>query len=322
MEREIWSEQWRLAVLNRADLARAVLISLIIGFVFFLFHYQGNTLDVRVFGRSALAWMVERWTDDIEYGGDYSHGWLIPILSLYVVWTRRKELAAAPKAISYTGLSLVVACLLLHWLGAKAQQTRLSLFALVGLTWTIPYYFYGWQVAKRLIFPCAYLIFCIPFNFLDSVTHPLRIFATSVATFLLNGVGIGVEQSGARLHSLSPGGFDLDVADACSGIRSLIAITALTAIYANLTQRTAWRQWLMFFMSIPLALVGNVVRIFTTGIVAEAFGTDMAMQMYHDFSGFIIFMVVFILLISVGSLMERSWYEEKKRWWLGHLRTT
>ena len=78
----------------------------------------------------------------------------------------------------------------------------------------------------------------------------------------------------------------------------------------------------MFFMSIPLALVGNVVRIFTTGIVAEAFGTDMAMQMYHDFSGFIIFMVVFILLISVGSLMERSWYEEKKRWWLGHLRTT
>jgi len=322
MEWQIWSERWRLAALSKADMARSVLVATVIGFIFFIFHFQGNTLDVRVFGVSALSWMVERWTDDIEYGGDYSHGWLIPIMSLYVIWSRRKELAAATKRISYAGLACVVACLFLHWLGAKAQQTRLSLFALVGLTWSIPFYLYGWEVAKRLIFPCAYLIFCIPFNFLDSVTHPLRIFATQVASLLLNGVGIGVEQSGARLHSMTPGGFDLDVADACSGIRSLIAITALTAIYANLTQRTAWKQWLMFAMSIPLALVGNVVRIFTTGIVAEAFGTDLAMQLYHDFSGFIIFMVVFILLISAGSMLERGWLEERRRIWFGHLRTT
>lgn len=322
MEKEIWSEQYRLAALKKRDFINAMFLSLIVGFIFFIFHYQGNTLDPNVFGISALSWMVERWTDDIEYGGDYSHGWLIPILTLYVIWTRRKELAAAPKQVSNVGLSLLIACLLVHWLGAKAQQTRLSLFSLVGLTWTIPFYLYGWQVAKRLIFPCSYLIFCIPFNFLDSITHPMRIFATTVAAFLLNGVGIGVEQSGARLHSLTPGGFDLDVADACSGIRSLIAITALTAIYANMTQRTPWKQWLMFAMSIPLAMSGNVVRIFTTGIVAEAFGTDMAMQLYHDFSGFIIFMVVFIMLIGVGSMMDRGWFEEKKKWWLGHLNTT
>jgi len=322
MEWQIWSERWRLATLSKADMVRSILVASVIGLVFFIFHYQGNTVDVRVFGASALSWMVERWTDDIEYGGDYSHGWLIPAMALYVIWTRRKELAAATKSISCAGLACVVACLILHWLGAKAQQTRLSLFALVGLTWSIPFYLYGWEVAKRLIFPCAYLIFCIPFNFLDSVTHPLRIFATQVASILLNGVGIGVEQSGARLHSMTPGGFDLDVADACSGIRSLIAITALTAIYANLTQRKAWKQWLIFTLSIPLAIIGNVVRIFTTGIVAEAFGTDMAMQLYHDFSGFIIFMVVFILLISAGSMMERGWLEERRRIWFGHLRTT
>ncbi|HMP89029.1 MAG TPA: exosortase/archaeosortase family protein [Kiritimatiellia bacterium] len=322
MDREIWNEQWRLATLHKQDFIRALLIALVIGMVFFLFHYQGNTLDSKVFGKSALTWMVERWTDDIEYGGDYSHGWLIPVMSIYVIWTRRKELSAASKSISYAGLAVVVGCLLLHWLGAKAQQTRLSLFALVGLTWGIPFYLCGWQVARQLIFPCAFLIFCIPFNFLDSVTHPLRIFATEVSAILLSGVGIPVEASGARLHSLAQGGFDLDVADACSGIRSLIAITALTAIYANITQRTAWKQWAIFFMSIPLAIVGNIVRIFTTGIVAEAFGTDLAMQLYHDFSGFIIFMVVFILLISIGSMLERNWYEEKKKWWLGHPRTT
>ena len=322
MDRSIWNERFRLATLNREDVVRAGFVSLLVGMVFFLFHFQGNTLDTRVFGISALSWMIERWTDDVEYGGDYSHGWLIPIMSLYVVWSRRKELSQAPKSISYVGLSVVVMCLLMHWVGAKAQQTRLSLFALVGLTWGIPFYLYGWHVAKRLIFPCAYLVFCIPLNFLDSVTHPLRIFATQAASFLLNGVGIGVEQSGARLHSLTPGGFDLDVADACSGIRSLIAITALTAIYANLTQRTPWKQWFLFALSIPLAMVGNTVRIFTTGIVAEAFGTDMAMHLYHDFSGFIIFMVVFILLISSGSMLDRKWFEEKKKWWLGHLRTT
>lgn len=290
--------------------------------IFALFHFQGNSLDTKMFGRSALSWMVERWTDDIEYGGDYSHGWLVPAISLYVVWHRRKQLMECSKKVSYTGLAMVVASLFLHWLGMKAQQTRLSLFGLVGLTWSIPFYLYGWGVARQLIFPCAYLIFCIPFNFLDSVTHPLRLFATQASAVLLNGLGIGVEASGARLHSLTPGGFDLDVADACSGIRSLTAITALTAIYANLTQRSPWKQWFIFFLSIPLAIIGNIVRVFTTGIVAEVFGDDTAMYLYHDFSGFIIFMVVFVLLISAGSALENPWLKEKKQWWLKPLRTT
>ncbi len=321
MEREIISERWRLAALSRDDFKHALIVACMIGSIFAMFHFLGNSLDTKAFGKSAISWMVERWTDDIEYGGDYSHGWLIPMLSLYLVWHRRKEIAAATKHVSYTGLALVVGSLFLHWLGMKAQQTRLSLFAMVGLCWSIPFYLYGWQVAKQLIFPCAYLIFCIPFNFLDSVTHPLRLFATDVSAVLLNGIGIGVEASGARLHSLTPGGFDLDVADACSGIRSLTAITALTAIYANMTQRNPWKQWLIFALSIPLAIVGNIVRVFTTGIVAEVFGTDTAMHLYHDFSGFIIFIVVFVLLISAGSMMDAHWLKEKKQWWLGHLRT-
>lgn len=322
MDHEIYNERWRLATLRREDVIRSVLVAVLVGMIFALFHFQGNSLDIKAFGRSALAWMVERWTDDIEFGGDYSHGWLIPILSLYVVWHRRKEISAATKKVSYTGLALVISSLFLHWLGMKAQQTRLSLFGLVGLTWSIPFYLFGWQVAKQLIFPCAYLIFCIPFNFLDSVTHPLRLFATHVSSMLLNGIGIAVEASGARLHSLTPGGFDLDVADACSGIRSLTAITALTAIYANITQRNPWKQWSIFFLSIPLAIIGNIVRVFTTGIVAEVFGDDTAMHLYHDFSGFIIFMVVFVLLISAGSALDARWLKERKQWWLGTIRTT
>jgi len=78
----------------------------------------------------------------------------------------------------------------------------------------------------------------------------------------------------------------------------------------------------LFAMSIPLAIVGNIVRVFTTGIVAEIFGTDTAMYLYHDFSGFIIFMVVFVLLISAGSALDAGWLREKKQWWLGHFRTT
>lgn len=322
MESEVFNERWRLAVLKKEDFVRSVLVAVLVGLIFALFHYQGNSLDTKAFGHSALSWMVERWTDDIEFGGDYSHGWLIPILSVYIIWHRRKQLTAATKSVSYGGLAMVVFSLFLHWLGMKSQQTRLSLFGLVGLTWSIPYYLYGWPVARQLIFPCAYLIFCIPFNFLDSVTHPLRLFATHVSAFLLNGIGIGVEASGARLHSLTPGGFDLDVADACSGIRSLTAITALTAIYANLTQRNPWKQWFIFFLSIPLAIIGNIVRVFTTGIVAEVFGDETAMQLYHDFSGFIIFMVVFVLLISAGSALDARWLKEKKQLWLGHLRTT
>lgn len=313
MDARIWSERWRLAALKQEDLIRIGLVSAMLAMIFVLFHFQGNTTDVRAFGRSALAWMIERWNDD-DGTGDYSHGWLVPFVSAAVIWIKRREIAAAPKSVSRVGLALVVLALFLHWFGAKAQQTRLSLFGLVLLTWAIPFYFYGWRTAKLLIFPCAYLIFCIPLNFLDSLTFPLRIFATIISTAMLNGLGIAAERSGSAIYSMAAGGFSFDVADPCSGIRSLLALTALTAVYAYFTQKTLLRKWLLFLSAIPLAIIGNISRIVVVAIVAEAFGEQLALGLFHDYSGYVVFSVAIGLMLGVGALLNTNFQELRERW--------
>ena len=308
---QIWSERWRLAVLPREQYVKLGLAAVIAGLAFLLFHIQGNTTDIRMYGRSAIIWMVDRWIDP---QGEFSHGWLIPLASLWFLWRRRKAIGEAPKSASRLGLTLVVLALLTHWLGAKAQQVRLSLFALIGLMWGVPFYFYGWQVARQLIFPLSYLIFCVPLNFLDSLTFPLRILVTITATGILNGLGIAVQRSGSAIYRAVEGGFELDVADPCSGLRSLIAMTALTAVYAQVTQTTLTKKWLLFLAAIPLAIVGNIARITTVGLVAEAFGQDLAVGLYHDYSGYLFYTVSIGLMIGLGSLMNTSFRGVFTRW--------
>lgn len=311
VQSSIWSERWRLAALTRDEVVRLGLFALMVGLAFVVFHLQGNTTDIRMYGRSALGWMVDRWNDS---GGDFSHGWLIPVVSLGVVWFKRNDLAAAPRQQSKHGLYVVIFALLLHWLGAKAQQVRLSLMGLILLIWGVPFYFYGWQVAKLLLFPCAYLIFCIPLNFLDSLTFPLRIFVTVATTVILNGLGIPAERSGSAIYSLAAGGFSFDVADPCSGLRSLLAMTALTAVYAYLTQRTLVRKWLLFLSCIPLAIVGNMARILTVALVAQAFGQELAVGIYHDYSGYVVFAVAIALMVGLGAVLNLDFRLVGERW--------
>jgi exosortase len=307
----IWSERWRLAALARDEMVKLALVAVMIGLGFVLFHLEGNTTDIRMYGRSALLWMVHRWNDS---GGDFSHGWLIPFVTIGILWYRRREIAAAPRSVSRVGLAVVILALLLHWLGAKAQQTRLSLTGLVLLFWGVPFYLYGWKVAKEIVFPCAYLIFCIPLNFLDSLTFPLRMFVTVMTTGVLNGLGIAAERSGSAIYSLAAGGFSFDVADPCSGLRSLLAMTALTAVYAYLTQRTPLRKWLLFLASIPLAIVGNMARITTVALVAQAFGEKLALGIYHDYSGYVVFSVAITLMVALGGLLNVDYQLVWSRW--------
>ena len=194
------------------------LCSLLIGFLFILFHFLGNTVE-NVNSKSAFMWMVARWNDTQSFGADYSHGYLIPFVSLAVLWHKKKELKDASKKICQIGLYVIIMALLLHWLGAKMQQTRISLISLDFNTMGCSFYFYGWQVAKILIFPCSYLIFCVPLNFLDALSGPLQMIATTLAFNLLNGLGIECERVGTQL--INPY-FQLNVEAPCSGLRSFL----------------------------------------------------------------------------------------------------
>lgn len=307
----VWSERWRLARLTKAEMQQIALLALIVGLIFVAYQFFGNNINLKAYGRSAFAYVAGRWSD---MGGDFSHGWMIPFVSLFVVWHKRQELMAAPRKIDNKGLILIILALLAHWLGAKAEQTRISLMAFILLTWSIPYYLCGWGVARLLVFPCAYLLFAVPMNFLESITFPLRIVATVISTSVLNGIGIAAQRSGSAIYALAAGGFQFDVAAPCSGLRSLLALTALTSVYAYMTQKTLLKQWVLFLCAIPLAIIGNVARITTVALVAQALGEKLALGLYHDYSGYIVFSVSIMLMITIGALLNTNLSEVLQRW--------
>jgi exosortase len=208
---------------------------------------------------------------------------------------------------------VVIGALFMHWMGAKMQQTRISLMSLVVLTWAVPFYLFGWQVAKNLIFPCTYLIFAIPLNFLDVIAFPLRIFSTTLAVEALNGIGIEAVKHGTAIIIPSmPHG--MDVADPCSGLRSLLAMTALTAVYAYFTQKTFIKKWILFLASIPLAVFGNIMRIITIAVVSEAIGGSLALGLYHDYSGYILFTAAITMMVLIGGLLNLEFREVVGKW--------
>jgi exosortase len=306
----IWSDRWRLGALSKTELINIALVSVLIGMLFLMFHLLGNTVS-NVNSRSAFVWMIARWNDKISFGADYSHGYLIPFVSLWIVWYKRDEFFKATKQMSKVGLYVIILALLMHWVGAKMQQTRLSLMSLILLIWGIPFYFFGWKVAKLLIFPCAYLIFCVPLNFLDALSFPLQKTATAISYNILNATGLSCEKVGTQL--MSPY-FQLNVEAPCSGLRSLLAMTALTAVYAYFTQPTLLKKWILFILSIPLAVAGNIGRIISIAVVSTVSGQKLGTGLYHDWSGYVLFTIAISLMVLVGKLLNINYREFYTKW--------
>ena len=308
----IWSDRWRLGALTKSELLAIALFSVLIGMLYLMFHLLGNTVS-EVESRSAFVWMIARWSDAVSFGADYSHGYFIPVVSLVLIWMKRDELFECEKQVNVYGLYVIIMALLLHWVGAKMQQTRFSLMSLILLIWAVPFYFYGWKVAKLLIFPVSYLIFCIPLNFLDSLSAPLQVLVSRISEFVLNGVGIECYRSGTVLES--PYFASLNVEAPCSGLRSLLAMTAIAAVYAYFTQKTFIKKWILFLLSILCAVAGNIGRIISIAIISMVFGKEFGTGLYHDFSGYLFFGgIALSLLVVFGKLLNVNYRELFKRW--------
>lgn len=236
---------------------------------------------------------------------DLSYGWLVPFVSLYVLWQDRKEIRESIGEASAWGVIASIPFFLLGVLGSRGLQVRFEIVGFAGLCWTMAWAFFGWRTAKAVIFPCGFLLFCLPLaTFLDVITVHLRLFATGCAYELLKGFGVAIIREGTML--VSPDGkFGIDVAEPCSGLRSIFALMALTAAYAYLTQGTWVRRGILFALSIPLAILGNVMRILTIVLVGMTCSADFAMGFYHDYSGYVVFFVAISLMVGAGSLISR-----------------
>ena len=255
--------------------------------------------------RDMISYTMMMFSAPIE---DMSHGWIVPFVSAYAIWHCRKALREAAGQPSWRGFLWVCLFAVIGWFGGRGGQSRLEQVSLIGLIWAVPYTFWGGGVARLMLFPASFLVFTIPMSsFTDFFTIHLRIIASSVATAILNGVGQSVEQSGTALFSKVPGSeFNVDVADPCSGIRSLFAMISLTATYAYFTQKSLLQKWALFVCAVPLAIVGNIFRILSICLVASWFGQELATGYYHDYSGYVVFLVGVLLMIKAGQLIEKG----------------
>lgn len=272
--------------------------AVVAGALFFLFHLHGNSQEIATARHSLFRWLGTRWV------GDYAYGAMLPLASLLALWWRRREITAAPRRVDWRGAPIIVGALVLHWLGVLAQQPRISAAGFIFLLWGLPFLIYGWALARWLLFPCSYLFLAIPLNFIEDMTAPLRLFATIVSAGILNGFGLEVYRVGAGLFSGDGNTFAFNVAAECSGLRSLLAMTALMAFYAWYSQKTLLKKWVLFLFSVPVAIIANICRVILVVVVAAFFGQETAMDLWHDYSGYPIFLISIVLMLSIDRLLN------------------
>ena len=298
---QAWGRGFRWSRLTGAAQRELAFWAVAAGGLFFLFHLHGNSQEVATCRHSLFLWLRSRWV------GDYAYCQLLPLASLAALWLRRREIAAAPRQTDWRGALFVAAGLFLHWVGVLAQQPRISVAGLIFLLWGLPFLLYGWALARWLIFPCGYLFLAIPLNFIDSLTAPLRQFATVVAAAILNGFGLDVQRVGAGLFSGTGNAFAFNVAPECSGLRSLLAMTALMGFYAWYSQKTLAKKWILFLFSVPVAIVANICRVILVVLVAAFWGQETAMGLWHDYSGYPIFLISIVLMLSLDRLLNTDY---------------
>ena len=185
--------------------------------------------------------------------------------------------------------------------GAELFLQRSSfIVVLAGLVWLI----LGTAFLRELAFPLAFLVFMIPLPaiVMNAVAFPLQLFAAQTATFCMQAAGIPVLREG---NVITLAATTLEVAEACSGIRSLQALLALGAVYGYFTQKAAWKKWALVLLSVPIAIAANAFRVAGTGFLAHYWGSEMAQGFYHGFAGWIVFVVAFALLLGCGAVLAK-----------------
>jgi len=248
---------------------------------------------------SPVLWrLVRQWYTD----ADYSHGFLVPLLSAYLIWQRRDSLAQITRKPSIWGMAVVffsLALLFLGSLGAELFLTRISLLITIcGLI----VYFSGWSLLKAMSFPIAYLLFAIPIPVLiyNEIVFPLQFVASKFATSVLETLNLfPIMREGNVL--IMPG-MRLEVVEACSGIRSLMSLLAFAAGYGYLVEKSIWVRWFLVLAMIPLAIISNGTRVMITALMTNYIGPQAAEGFMHEFSGWVIFLVATVLVLLLHGL--------------------
>jgi exosortase len=265
--------------MNRSRILIATL-AVVLGFV---------ALYGRVFVR-----LVENWSLD----ENYSHGFLIIPIAAYFVWERRSRLSALPDRGSWLGLALVALSLVMLFIGILGVELFITRISMLGVVAGAILFLFGWAHLRLLAFPLLFLILMIPIPAIifNQIAFPLQLLASRFGELALQVAGVPVLREG---NVITLANTQLEVAEACSGIRSLISLLTLGIVYGYFTHPSLVVRWVLALATIPVAIVANGVRVAGTGILAHYYGPEAAQGFFHTFSGWLVFLVALAMLFLV-----------------------
>ena len=268
-----------------------------------LFHFLGHCSFNFTDQPSLFAWMWGAWSAEAL---EAEHGKLVPVVVLILLWLRRNELLATPTRRWLPALAGVALALVLHVLAFTVQQPRVSMVALAGGVWCLVGLVWGPGWLRKTFFPFLLLGFCVPLEALgEGLLFQLRLLVTQLSVGIgHNLLGLDVLRDGTAIFNTART-FNYDVAPACSGIRSLTSLLAVTTIYGYVAFRAPWKRAVMMALAAPLAVAGNVARITTVIILAEAFGHKAGAAAETNL-GYVTFAVAIGLMFLAGWLMREK----------------
>jgi len=293
--------------IKREPLSALLLATIVATFVYFFGFVPLFVRGTFVSGVSSVfSWAWQAWNPT----ANQDHSKVVPVIFLGLIWYHRKKIAAAPKQGDNRGLIFVGIGVFFFVLAARCLQPRLALASLPFLIYGSVFYLWGKHTARIILFPCAFLIFLIPFGAIEQATFRLQFVITAAIGFLCKLVGLHVDAIGTTLTA-SDNRFNFMIAEGCSGIRSLTAMAMLTAIYVHVTQNRLWKKIVIFGFSVLFALVGNVGRIFTIVLVAKFVNPKFAEGLYHDYSDWFFFPIALLAMLLFGRFLNSPLFNKR-----------
>jgi exosortase len=250
--------------------------------------------------------LIEAWFG-LE-NSDNSYGILVPFISLYFIWVKKEQLKQTEAAKSSSGLVILAASLFIYLIsfagGVVFMQRLMMVSSLIGLV----LYICGKEIYRILAFPLLFLFFMVPIpeSVVNIVSFPLQTYATIISSKIIQWCGIPVYREGHMLYFTQT---QLEVAEACSGIRSISALLMLSVIFMHQCENSRARKAIIILSSIVIAFIANILRVSGTGILAHFFGARVARGFLHEFSGMTVFAIGLLLLFAVYKLLNQKWFK-------------
>src|SRR5579859_8160820 len=236
---------------------------------------------------------------------EYSHGVVIPVLSAFLIWRQREQLRNLPFTGSWTGLLLIAIGLVLRFIGAATTMHTFEHYAFLFVLYGLVLALTGPAIFRRLWMPLLILVFAVPLPsfFNNSLSLHLQLLSSELGVWVIRAAGVSVLLEG---NIIDLGSYQLEVAEACSGLRYLFPLMTLAFIVAYLFRGPMWKRLTIFFSSIPISVLMNSLRIGFIGITVDRWGSGMAEGALHDFEGWLVFMLSTGALILTAIMLSRA----------------